>query len=233
MMKEIIKNIRFFIREEMGRHVLLYPFFKLKKKPQARLISKKTEIVIEGLQRSGNTYMVAYFKLTNPDVVYSSHYHFLSQILVATKKKLPTIVLIRNPQDTVPSFLMRDPFVNPKQVLKYTINFFTRLNKLKNRVVISDFSKTIKDPHLVIQEINQKFQTNFKHPEVDDELKQKITRLVEEMDKISRDEDTVDELMVSRPSTLRADAKKEVMEKVLLDNSTLLCEAENSYRKVI
>lgn len=212
----------------MGRNRLLYPIFKLKKKPQAKLITKDTQLVIEGLQRSGNTFMVAYFKLTNPDAVISSHYHFLSQIVIATKKELPTIVLIRNPKDTIPSFMMRDPGVSPKYILKYTKLFFQALQKYKDRVVISDFTETITKPHRVIEKINKKFGTNFNHPVVDEQLQERIAQLVEEMDKISRNEEQVDEMMVSRPSDVREESKKELFAS-LASSKDLIDVAERSY----
>ena len=231
-MKTTLRNIRFIIREEMGRYPLLYPIFKLKKKPQARLISNETQLVIEGLQRSGNTFMVAYFKLTNPDEVISSHYHFLSQIVIATKKELPTIVLIRNPKDTIPSFMMRDPGVSLRQILKYTKQFFQALLRYKDHIVISDFQETISAPHQVILNVNKKFNTNFNCPEVDASLKVQINRLVEEMDKISRGEEQVDEMMVSRPSEVREESKKELLAS-LASYQGLLDEVEKTYLDIL
>jgi hypothetical protein len=231
-MKHILRNIRFIIREEMGRNTLFYPLFKLKKKPQARLIERDTQLVIEGLQRSGNTFMVAYFKLTNPEVVVSSHYHFLSQVSVAVKRKLPVIVLVRNPKDTIPSFMMRDPAVSPKYILKYTKLFFQALQKYKDRVVISDFTETITKPHRVIEKINKKFGTNFNHPVVDEQLQKRIAQLVEEMDKISRDEEQVDEMMVSRPSEVREKSKKELLAS-LASSKDLIDASERSYFELL
>ena len=123
------RKLKYRVRQYLG----LYPFLFL---PAARLlgnrrrreflVSPSTDLVIEGFPRSGNTFAVAAFVLSQPRPVRIAHHHHVpAQVIYAVKRGIPVLVVVRKPDDAVLSLVMgfrnkSRPFSKPQGVVVAT-----------------------------------------------------------------------------------------------------------------
>ena len=122
-----------------------------------------TEVTIDGFQRSANTYAYYYFKELNSETKIAHHSHSFRQIIYSVEKNIPTILLIRDPFDTILStYIYHFKKVSFNVLAESWINFYKPLLSYKSHLVISDFDKTISNFNKKIAECDLKFDTHFK-----------------------------------------------------------------------
>jgi hypothetical protein len=126
------------------------------------VIDRDTELVIDGYNRSANTFTVYAFQLSQPRPVRVAHHlHAPAQILAAVHAGLPTLVLIRDPHGAVLSQAVREPHVSLKYALWAYIRFYTCLLPHRTGFVVGDFDQTTNDFGSVIRRLNQVFGTSY------------------------------------------------------------------------
>jgi len=126
-------------------------------------VRNDTEITIDGFQRSANTYAYYYFKELNPEIKIAHHSHSFRQIIYSVEKKIPTILLIRDPFDTILStYIYHFKKVSLNALAESWINFYKPLLDYKSRLVISDFDRTVSNFNKKISECDSKFDTHFR-----------------------------------------------------------------------
>lgn len=139
--------------------ILIYKLIPAKKE---LLISNKTDIVIEGFPRSANTFAVeAFLHPQNRDIKIAHHIHLPFQIIYACKKNIPTLVVIRNPLDAISSYLVYNQNINIRNAIKYYIKMYEYIYKYKDKFVIAPFEFILKYYDKIINEVNNKYNTNF------------------------------------------------------------------------
>ena len=95
-------------------------------KIQSQLIYKNTEIVIEGFQRSGNTFAYVAFILPQLRPVNVAHrVHAPAQVIAGIRMNIPVILLIRDSRDAALSFTIHTPYLTPRQALSSFVGFIT------------------------------------------------------------------------------------------------------------
>ena len=125
-------------------------------------IEKDTDIVIEGYPRSGNTFASSAFRLAQSQPVKIAYrLHAPTQLICAAKMNVPAIALIRQPEDAVLSWVIHRSHLTIEQALKGYISFYRAVFPYKDSFVIADFDRVIGDFGSIIQEVNQKYQTEF------------------------------------------------------------------------
>ncbi|BAU63905.1 hypothetical protein STA3757_12740 [Stanieria sp. NIES-3757] len=163
------------LKYELSSFIRLYPelFFPIVnfKSSKKQAVNQSTEIVIEGFPRSGNSFFVGAFELAqNHSVKIAHHLHAPAQLIMAARKNIPAILLIRNPIDAVMSMKAMDlelsyirPPINQKltSLMKSYIDFYKTLIPYSDHYIISLFEVTTNDFSSVIDKVNNKFQTNF------------------------------------------------------------------------
>ena len=84
-------------RRYIGRHpFLFYNFYRLKPSYRDLLVDRRTQIVIEGFPRSGNTFAVVAFQQAQRESVrVARHLHMREQVIRAAKWGIPTLLLAR------------------------------------------------------------------------------------------------------------------------------------------
>src|SRR5919112_6338070 len=94
-------DARVWARRYVGRHpFLFYNFYRLKPTYRDLLVDRKTQIVIEGFPRSGNTFAVVAFQQAQRESVRVAHHlHMPAQVIRAAKWGIPTLLLARKPTD--------------------------------------------------------------------------------------------------------------------------------------
>jgi len=65
--------------------------------------SSRTDLHLTGYQRSGNTYATGLIRRLFPTLAVASHLHSIATLKVALEESVPTVVLIRDPGDAIPS----------------------------------------------------------------------------------------------------------------------------------
>ncbi|MGQ4646872.1 hypothetical protein [Lyngbya aestuarii] len=220
-------EISFPLRNFLGRYPFLYySLYNLIPKNKKLSVKQNTQLVIEGFPRSANTFAVLAFGYAQPNPVNIAHHmHVPAQVIRAVKWKIPTIVLLRNPKDAVVSFVIRDPRVSIDQALKSYISFYETIYPYKNNYVISGFEEIIKNYSLTIERVNKKFGTDFVA----------FTPTGKDLENIFQKAEKLEggvESKVSRPSSTRTAAKKELLQELESEKySKLLTAAEKIYRQ--
>src|SRR5437773_4880663 len=73
-------------------------------------IGPDTEIVIEGFPRSATSFAVAAFQMAQDHTVDIAHHtHSPSQVIEAVRRGIPTLLLVREPEDAILSHVVRRP----------------------------------------------------------------------------------------------------------------------------
>lgn len=122
---------------------------------------KKTQIVIEGFPRSANSSTVAHFQAFNPQVAIAHHHHVPAQVMQAVEWGLPTLLLIRRPEDAIASFKCLQPDLSLDTALKGYISFYANLLSYSAGFVIAPFDCLLEDFDRIIEQVNHKFNRDF------------------------------------------------------------------------
>lgn len=166
--RRVLSQIRHEIRRKFVNFPTLYiPLARWKYPPgvlhRPEALRKDTEIVIEGYPRSGNSFAFTAFDLAQGEVPVrvAHHLHTSSVVVAAIKAKIPTLVLVRNPEDAIISHIIYSQNLTIRQCLNSYIDFYAPLLKYKDEFITAKFEEVISDFGEITQRINQKFSTAF------------------------------------------------------------------------
>ena len=174
------------------------------------LARRDSAIVIEGFLRSGNTFSVAAFTVTNdPRMHVGRHLHGAPHVLRAVRFGLPTVVLIRQPADAVASYLVRRPTLTPDDALREYLDFYRAAWPARHGFVVALFDQVTRDFGKVMAAVNARFGTSFAPYEPTEANRTEAFRLVEEMNRRECRGEVV-ETHVGRPSQEREGRKDAV-----------------------
>ena len=124
--------------------------------------TRATEICIEGFLRSGNTFTVIAFQSVQPRTVSIAHHvHAAGAVIEAARIGTPTLVLIRPPEESVLSYVIRWPSLTIGQALRGYVRFYAPLVPYRDRFVVGRFEEVTRDLGAVIRRVNERFGTGF------------------------------------------------------------------------
>ena len=81
--------------------------------------------------------------------------------MLAARWKIPAILVIREPIETVASATIYLEQQNPTPFLRGYVNFYEPLVPYIDKLVISDFPQSVGDFGVVIEEVNRRYGTRF------------------------------------------------------------------------
>lgn len=155
--------------------------WRLRSKPAVRkVLHPGSALVIEGFPRSSNSFAVKAFRYSNdPDrkLSVATHLHSPAHVLAGLKLKIPTLVLVRDPDEAVPSLMAlgeqlrknvdyeRERVAQERMVRYWTgyyARFYERLIPLRGKFVIGYFSEVTTDFNRCISKLNALYGTQFK-----------------------------------------------------------------------
>lgn len=176
--------------------------------------NKKTDLVLEGYPRSGNTWLRNAILYKKKDISISSHMHYPSSIRLAIKRNIPCIILLRNPLDSISSLMIRDKTYDIKTAIDYYIFFYENFTYYKNsNVILLDFDLVVNNINLCFKILNDKFNLNLCLFSEKNDLSQFKSFLEKrEKDKYSLEEQN---LVIGLPSSSREKMKKNISSKIL------------------
>ena len=136
-----------------------------------RLTGKDTALVIEGFPRSGNSFSVYAFSNAGAgDLSIAHHVHSPSQIITAARYRLPAVLLVRPPRDTVAAGLVKIATHRTGDLLRAYAAYYRALLPLREHYVIAPFETVTTDIGRVIRAVNRRFGTAFNEIDPDQHL---------------------------------------------------------------
>jgi hypothetical protein len=173
-----------------------------------------TQVVIDGFQRSANTFAVTAFQVAQPGPVNVAHHlHAAAQIIAAVRADIPTIVLVREPEETILSHMIRLPYCTARQAIKNYTRFCEGVEPYRRGFVVGEFRAVTSDFGSVIRDLNARFATSFAEFEHTDDNVRRCFALIEERNRERFG--SVEEHTVARPSSERAHEKERVRERFM------------------
>jgi hypothetical protein len=189
-MKMLIGKLHF----ELTSFIRLYPslFFplmqlnkRLRRIPGGPLVTRDTELVIEGFFRCGNTFAaIAFLECQDQPVTIANHSHSAATIIRASKLGIPALVLIREPGETIPSLLLKHPHVSMRQALRAYIHYHNKIRPYRQDFVIATLKETTTDYGLVIERVNRRFGTDFTPFHHTEDTVKRVFERIENVDRI-------------------------------------------------
>jgi len=183
--------------------------------PLARLrghgevVTADTEIVIEAFARSAQSYLVAAFRLAQePHAVRIAHHtHSPATLIDGTRRRIPALVIVREPESTILSYLIRTPTISMRGALRGYVRFLRPLLRYRDRLVVATFDQVTGDLASVIDRVNRRFGTSFGSFDPTDQNVARVFREIEEDERRRVRDDEQRERGVPRPSGLREELK--------------------------
>lgn len=181
-MKRFIAGLRFRVRNFIGSNLWIFLFISKFLKNDL-LIKKKTKLVIEGFPRSGNTFCVLAFVTAQKENMHIAHHiHLAAQVIQGIRMRLPVMVLIREPDEALKSFLVRYPKIKTRDAINAYCRFYHSLLPYKKHLMVVPFKNLIENIDLVIKEFNKKFGTRFEVFNHSEDNKASIFEKIKQLD---------------------------------------------------
>ena len=140
-------------------------------------VRRGSEICIEGFPRSANTYAVAAFRLANPGCGHiARHSHLAGQVIRAVGWGIPTLVLVREPEDAALSMKIREPSLGLGMLVRSYCRFYRSLMPLRGRFCVGRFDEVTSDYGAVVGRVNGMFGTDFGLPDGSEEGRERLLR---------------------------------------------------------
>lgn len=132
-------------------------------------LTEQTEIVIEGFPRSGNSFAVAAFRRAQNRAAHIAHHlHAPGHAIAGVRRGVPTLVVIRHPDQAVPEFAVSKPNLTVQAILRGYVRFHEPLLPFRYGFITARFDDILSDFGSVIRRINQRFGTAFAELEAAD-----------------------------------------------------------------
>jgi hypothetical protein len=108
------------------------------------------------------TFAVVAFEMAQPhEVQVACHVHAPAQVIAAVRRHIPVLVLVREPEPTILSFVIRHPHVTMRQALRAYVRFYAPLLRRRDAFVVGSFGDVTADLGVVIRHVNERFGTAF------------------------------------------------------------------------
>lgn len=136
--RHILMRLRYDITGWLSKHTALYiPLVRLYSKVApipGHPVTRSTEIVIEGFPRSANTFATVAFQNAQDRLVRIGHHvQAAAQVNLAEKWRIPIIVLIREPDVALLSYIIFNQFAWINQVFREYVRFYWYIEPLHKR----------------------------------------------------------------------------------------------------
>jgi hypothetical protein len=128
--------------------------------------SPGVEVLIEGYPRSANSFTVAAFARAqgwpgSGGGRIAHHTHAPAHVMEAIRRKIPAMVLIRDPAEGVLEFVLVKPDLTVRQALRGYLRFYEPLVPVATGFLTARFEDVTTDLGSVIERLNARFGTSF------------------------------------------------------------------------
>jgi len=132
-----------------------------------RRVRTGTRLVIEAFPSSASTFCRQAILLANPDLApddLCSHTHSARVVRHAVRRRLPCIVVVRDPRDAVSSMVQRFTGVHLDSAFDYYTRYHASLLSLQASFVVAPFEVVTSDLSYIVAQCNDRFGTRFASP---------------------------------------------------------------------
>jgi len=178
-----------------------------RRNPYAHVVTRDYQLLIEGDRSSGNSFARDAFLAANPGVAVGSHIHSPAHVAEALRLRIPTILLVRSPEDAVTSRAARWPEEEVGTALRRWLRFYSATFECRDRVVVASFEQLVADFGAVIERVNAAFGSTFVPFEHTAANVESVFRVIDNSQTLAYG--AVDGRWVARPSDERVDANRE------------------------
>jgi hypothetical protein len=212
---DTLRSIPYSLRYLVNASPTLYPpLARLRHRDDANWqLDPAPELVIEGIGRSGNTFVVDAFEHVQPAPVRVLHHtHAAGLVIRAADRGVPILLLVREPTQVVLSqMILRG--VPARAVFEAWVRFHRRLVPYRDRLVVGPFEEVTRDLGAVIDRVNARFGTAFARFEHSDDAVREVFDAIDARNR-ARFGGRVEDRWVAKPSGAREDAKVELRAEV-------------------
>jgi hypothetical protein len=141
---------------ERGRAALerfpgLYVRIARRRTPAREGVDASTELLVEGFPRSGNSFLVSWIAKANPGVRIASHMHSIAHVHAALRRRVPVVVVIRQPEAALASLALFDGQRPIEQHIERYRRFHVGVLAVSDEVLVSPFAVTTGEPERVVE----------------------------------------------------------------------------------
>lgn len=180
-----------------------------------RKLTCATQLVIEGMPRSGNTF--AFFAIKHAErqdgreIALSSHVHTPSAVKAAVAAGYPTMVVIRKPLDAIVSLLIAVPHVRFDEAIGEWIHHHRELLPYRDHFEAVTFDEVTTALGTATKRLNERFGTSFARYESTPENDKVVFAAIEHNHSVLHGGT---ENVVPRPSELRRAEKEWLLDQL-------------------
>lgn len=229
MVYELIRFIWIYIRPILG--LIPFKYYKLitewrRKKYVGRFgesINENTDLIIEAHARSGNSFAYHSFVFAqNRELNVAHHLHQPNHVIEAIKYNIPSIVIIRNPDDVVISYKIRSPHVTFWNAYYSYYLFYWRLKPYLGDIILATFEEITSNYKIPIERLNKKYKLNYNLYDNSTENDKKVFEIIETQMLKKNNKKNINEDKIARPSNHREKNKKSVSQNILLMKNSII-----------
>ncbi|MGZ4131804.1 MAG: hypothetical protein ACXVWF_02055 [Actinomycetota bacterium] len=126
------------------------------------VVDAGTDVVIEGYPRSANSFAVAAFDMPQPRPLRIAHHtHAAAQIVEGCRLGVPTLVLVRDPDEAVLNTCIYHPFLHVRDALWAYVAFHDAIWPFRDRFVVGPFPEVTSDFGATMRRVNERYGTLF------------------------------------------------------------------------
>lgn len=125
------------------------------------IVTRDTELVIEGFGRAANTFAWLAFRSAQPRPVRLAHHtHAAAQVITAVRWHIPALVIVRSPDDSALAHMVLRG-VSARTALTAWIRYHRRIMTVRHGFVAASFDEVTHDFGTVVHRVNAAFGTSF------------------------------------------------------------------------
>jgi hypothetical protein len=197
-----------------ARPALAVPTSRIRRPNQA--LSHDTDVVIEGFPKSANSFVTHAFRMPQDrELMIAHHNHSSGVVVAACRRRVPVLVLIRQPVEAVSRIALVRPRISLRFLLRGWISFYRHLLPWRGRFAVGRFEDVTTDLGAVMAEMNEQLGTRFVPFHHTPENERAAFRALEE-DWATRIDpaELAHDLNVGRPSSGRDTMTEEILAKL-------------------
>jgi hypothetical protein len=211
------RHLYYRLRWWLGKYDMVYVLLHFSKQLGHLSVTNKTEVVIEGYPRSGNTFAEAAFLLAQkkgPPII-ATHLHIPAQIKRAARMNKPCLIIFRQPIDAIASFLVYKGGDYPvRQAIREYIDFHNTAYQFRQHLLLASFDEVKSDFGNVMQQLNEKFACSFDEFEHSPENEKACFDLVQRRADEKYGEERDNKLRSAMPTSERTALKLQMQEEL-------------------
>lgn len=213
-------QVRHELRRLLSTQRLFLALMRRRPAHAGHVINERTEIVIEGFPRSGNTFAAAALEYAQERAVaIARHLHAPAHVIEGVRRDLPVMLVLRDPVDAVISQVIRHPELTVRSGLRQYISFHSHLLPYADRLVVAPFEAITSDYGAVIDAVNDRFGTTFKVFDNSPTAIEAVFRIVDEMEQADSTRRSPDSFAtVARPTPDRERAKALIRQRMAVQD---------------